>query len=527
MWRTLFPYDRPEFGRLRRRRLLIEPLEQRSLLATLPAGFAETPVATGLSNPTAMEFSLDGSDLWVLEQGGLVKRFAAGSTTADVVGNLSALGLSSQGERGVLGIAFDPFYETTKQVFIDYTATSPTTHNRVSRFTVNDSDPSDYYFVGASTAGPDAGASGRPTETVIFDLDPLSTATNHNGGAIHFGTDGELYIATGDNANSANSQSLGTLLGKILRINPDGSIPDQNPFVDSTSGKNQAIWALGLRNPFKFAFNADASRMFINDVGQNSWEEIDEGQSGANYGWPSTEGNAGPPPTEPGTYQPPLYAYSHGSGTFQGFAITGGAFYEPTIPQFPDSYMEGYFFADYVNGWIHFRDVFGNVSQFASGIAGPVDLCPGSDGSLYYLARDGGQVMRVAYLPPPPSDWQNPRLAEDVDDDGVVAPIDALLVINLINSAGSGLLPRPAQQQTAPPPYYDVNGDDQLAPIDALIVINFLNAHPFSPAGGEGESSTQTAGRGSSAAAVIDRAAVDSWMLASLDETERRERKLR
>jgi len=526
MWRKRSPHDRHKTRRPGRR-LCLEPLETRSLLAALLPGFIETPIASGLSNATAMAFSPDGSDLWVLEQGGLVKRFAAGGTTADVVGDLSTLGLSSAGERGVLGIAFDPFYATTKQVFIYYTATSPAVHNRVSRFTVNDSDPKDYYFVGTSTAGPDAGASGTPTETIIFDLDPLTSATNHNGGAIHFGTDGELYIATGDNANSANSQSLDTVFGKILRINPDGSIPGQNPFVDSTTGKNQAIWALGLRNPYTFAFSSDGAEMYINDVGENSWEEIDEGLAGANYGWPDTEGNAGKPPTEPGTYQPPLYVYSHGSGPFQGFAIAGGAFYDTATPQFPDQFAGGYFFADYVNGWIDFRDRFGAVSQFATGVAGPVGLLAAGDGSLDYLARDGGQVMRITYLPPPPPTWQNPRLAEDVDDDGVVAPIDALLVINLINSAGSGPLPRPTQQVTAPPPYYDVSGDDQLAPIDALIVINYLNTHPAAPAGGEGELSLVRAANGDPAAMKIDPAAADWWMLASLDEAERRAGKAR
>src|SRR5262245_60543945 len=176
------------------RRLLLEPLENRSLLASLPAGFTETLVAGGLVEATAMEFAPNG-DLWVLEQGGAVKRFRPGHTTADVVGNLSTLGLSSVGERGVLGIAFDPQYSTNKQVYLYYTATTPPTHNRISRFTVNDSDAADYYFAGTNTGGADAGASGTPSQTIVFDLDNLTSATNHNGGAIHFGPDGKLYVA--------------------------------------------------------------------------------------------------------------------------------------------------------------------------------------------------------------------------------------------------------------------------------------------------------------------------------------------
>jgi len=234
---------------IRLRRLIVERLEERALLANLPAGFTESAAAVGLSNATTMEFAPNG-DLWVLEQAGSVKRFRPGSIKADVVGNVSALGIDSSNERGLLGIAFDPQYTTNKQVYLYYTAISPVTHNRISRFTVNDTNVADYYFAGASTTPVDDGSSGTPTEQVIFDLDPLSNFTNHNGGAIHFGPDGKLYVAVGDNANGANSQSLETDLGKVLRINTDGSIPADNPFVSATTGNNQAIWALGLRNPY-------------------------------------------------------------------------------------------------------------------------------------------------------------------------------------------------------------------------------------------------------------------------------------
>jgi len=382
----------------RRTRLVGEQLEERTLLANLPAGFTEAAVATGLSNATAMEFAPNG-DLWVLEQGGAVKRFRSGSTSADVVGNLGALGISSSGERGVLGIAFDPQYATNKSVYVYYTSLSPVTHNRISRFTVNDGNSADYYFAGTSGQGADAGSSGTPTADPIFDLDPLSGATNHNGGAIHFGPDGKLYVAVGDNANGANSQSLETDLGKVLRINSDGTIPSDNPFFGVTTGNNRAIWALGLRNPYTFAFQPGTGRMFINDVGQFTWEEIDEGVAGANYGWPATEGNQGTPPSAPGTYQSPLYTYAHGGGTLQGFAITGGAFYNPAVQQFPTTYLGRYFFADYVNDWIDVLDIgTGTVTNFATNAPGTVDLRVASDGSLYYLARDAGSVFRITAI---------------------------------------------------------------------------------------------------------------------------------
>jgi glucose/arabinose dehydrogenase len=137
------------------------------------------------------------------------------------------------------------------------------------------------------------------------------------------------------------------VLGKMLRLNADGTIPTDNPFFGSTTGKNRAIWAMGLRNPFTFAFKPASSMMFINDVGQNTWEEIDDGVAGANYGWPTTEG----PTTDP-RFNAPRYAYDHSTGTC---AITGGAFYVPMTMQFPADYAQDYFFADFCGNWIHCR----------------------------------------------------------------------------------------------------------------------------------------------------------------------------
>ena len=135
----------------------------------------------------------------------------------------------------------------------------------------------------------------------------MSSATNHNGGALSFGPDGKLYAAVGENANGANAQSMANLLGKMLRINKDGSIPDRQPVLHCRPpGNNRAIWALGLRNPFTFAFNPAGGQLFINDVGQNTWEEINDGIAGANYGWPTTEGAT----TNP-QFRSPRYAYNH------------------------------------------------------------------------------------------------------------------------------------------------------------------------------------------------------------------------
>ncbi len=253
-----------------------------AVAATLPSGFTETTIASGLANPTAMAFAPDGR-LFVCKQTGQLRVIENNQLLATPFVSLT---VNSSGERGLLGVAFDPNFTVNQFVYLYYTATSPTIHNRVSRFTANGN---------VAVGG----------ETVLLDLPTLS-ATNHNGGAMHFGLDGKLYIAVGDNANGANSQSLTTPLGKMLRINTDGTIPSNNPFFTQTTGINRAIWALGLRNPFTFSFQPTSGRMFINDVGQNTWEEINDGIAGANYGWPTTEG----PTTNP-SFRSPVYAYQH------------------------------------------------------------------------------------------------------------------------------------------------------------------------------------------------------------------------
>ena len=180
--------------------------------------------------------------------------------------------VNAVGERGLLGVAFDPNFAFNQFVYVYYTTASAPIHNRVSRF----------------TAMGDVAAAG--SEVVILELENLSSATNHNGGALHFGPDGTLYVAVGDNANGANAQTLGNRLGKILRFTRTEPFRRSNPFFNTATGANRAIWALGLRNPFTFAFQPGTGRMFINDVGQNTWEEINDGIAGSNYGWPDTEG---------------------------------------------------------------------------------------------------------------------------------------------------------------------------------------------------------------------------------------------
>ena len=227
--------------------------------ATLPPNFARSQVVGGLAKPTAMEFAPDGR-LFVAEQRGTLRVVKAGGTLAtflDISGRVH-----SAGERGLLGVAFDPAFSNNHYVYLYYTQRASGTtaaHNRVIRM----------------TAKGDRAISG--SKKLILRLNNLSSATNHNGGAIHFGEDGKLYVAVGDNANGENAQSLGNLKGKILRINKDGTIPRDNPFYNRATGRNRGIWALGLRNPFSFAIQPNTGKMFINDVGEQTWEEINRG----------------------------------------------------------------------------------------------------------------------------------------------------------------------------------------------------------------------------------------------------------
>ncbi|HEX7294296.1 MAG TPA: PQQ-dependent sugar dehydrogenase [Pyrinomonadaceae bacterium] len=337
--------------------------------ATLPAGFSETQIG-GLPSPTAMEIAPDGR-LFVCLQAGQLRVIKNGALLATPFLTVTT---DSTGERGLLGIAFDPNFATNKFIYIYYTVPSSPRFNRVSRFTANGD---------VAVAG---------SEQVIFELDSLS-ATNHNGGAIHFGPDGKLYVAAGENAVAANSQTLTNVLGKILRINADGSIPTDNPFFNTASGKNRAIWALGLRNPFTFAFQPGTTRMFINDVGQNTWEEINDGIAGSNYGWALTEG-----PTSDARFRSPLFAYAHGVSATTGCAIAGGTFYNPPTVQFPSTFVGKYFFADLCSGWIRLLDPANNsVSGFATGINQPVDLKVAADGGLYYLAIGSSSVFKVQF----------------------------------------------------------------------------------------------------------------------------------
>ena len=353
--------------------------------AGLPQGFSKNEAwISGLTSATAMAQAPDGR-LFVAEQGGTIRIVKNNNL---LTAPFLSLAVDSTQERGVIGIALHPDFANNAFVFVHYTTGVAPIHNRISRFTVNGNNPD---LVSANS------------EVFIADLPALSAATNHNGGAIHFGTDGQLYVGVGDNANTALSQDLNSPLGKLLRFNIDGSIPSDNPICNTAGQQRCAIWAYGLRNPFTFALQPGTGRIHINDVGQNTWEEINLGAAGANYGWSASEG---PDNINPGIARP-IFTYKHSAATpagsgeggfFTGFSIAGGAFYPSSGANavFPAEFRGTYFFADFVSRFVGVLDLANSNAaySFASLAGNPVDMLVGLDGALYVLTR--GAITRIS-----------------------------------------------------------------------------------------------------------------------------------
>ena len=221
--------------------------------------------------------------------------------------------------------------------------------------------------------------------------DPQDANAEHHGGAIIFGNDGKLYFTTGEHFDAAVAQDLSNPRGKIHRINPDGTVPTDNPFYDGSGPNWDSIWAYGLRNPYRAFYDAPTGRLYIGDVGGNDYatakEEVNLGARGANYGWPDHEGS--------------LLGAVHAARSTptphngRDASVTGGFVYHGT--QFPAAYQGSYFFADYTQNWIRRLtfDASGNVTgvfnfEPADGsVDGPygdiVYLTEGPDGALYYL----------------------------------------------------------------------------------------------------------------------------------------------
>jgi glucose/arabinose dehydrogenase len=359
-----------------------------------PVGFSEVRIADQLDSPTAMAVAPDGR-IFVAHQGGAIRII---KNDALLPTPFYTVPTAAYDEQGLSGLTFDPDFASNGYVYVTYSPADPganKTHQRVSRITANG----------------DVGSN----EVTLFEL-PQSRIEYHLAGALQFGADGKLYVTVGEGVGN-DAQNENDFAGKVLRLNKDGSVPNDNPYCTNPQQKRCAIWAKGLRNPFVMNVQPGSDRIFVNDVGGSAWEEINELQAGKNYGFPLSEGaSVGAGQTAP------VYAYAHG----EGCAVVGGAFYGAA--QFPAAYLGKYFFADYCSGWLRFLNPdaptsaqnfgaadfgaadFGAADFGAATGIGIVSLAVGLDGSLYYLARgstrlDGGSgeefatgsVFKVSY----------------------------------------------------------------------------------------------------------------------------------
>ncbi|MCO6045949.1 NPCBM/NEW2 domain-containing protein [Aeoliella sp. ICT_H6.2] len=426
-----------------RRRCRFEALEDRNLLANVPAGFTESIVASNLTSPITFDIE-DSGRIWLAFQDGRIQVIENDQMAPGIAIQLDADG---SGERGLQGLELDPDFENNGYIYVYYTAASPESHNRVSRLTV---DP-----LTENTIVPGS-------ELVLLDLPGFSTLPQnqdpiwHMGGAVHFLPDGTLVVQIGDHLNNTLVQDNNAPMGKILRMNVDGTPATDNPYYDPADNNPPGgndwngnapgdvdwidyVWSSGLRNPYSGDVDPATSRYFINDVGQGSWEEINEATTaGLNFGWPTTEGYF-----DTGTYPNltnPFYAYSHS----EGCAITGGAFNSAAVSQFPSEYQGQYFFSEFCGGTIQVVDPdnSNDVSDFITAAAYPMNIEFAADGSMYYIARGAGaggapgigtgQVLKVEYAAAIP-----PQIIQQPGD--VLASVGYDVTFN-VSAAGSSPL---------------------------------------------------------------------------------------
>jgi glucose/arabinose dehydrogenase len=350
----------------------------------MASGIQLQPVATGLSSPLYLTSPPGDARLFIVEQGGTIRIVENGALRPTPFIDLSD-SVTSGGERGLLSMAFHPSYATNGFFYVDYTDRRGDT--RVVRYHVSDTS--------ADVADP---ASAKLILTVAQPF------PNHNGGLVLFGPDGKLYIGLGDGGSGGdpqgNGQNLGALLGKILRIDVDAgdpyAIPGDNPFVGHAGARGE-IWAYGLRNPWRFTFDRATHQLYIADVGQNAWEEVDvapAGTGGQNYGWNIMEGthcyNASS--CDQSGLTLPVLEYGHGDSC----SITGGYVYRGTLaPVLAGQYL----YSDYCTGFLRSFaygnsaatdekswDVgdLGNVLSFGEDDAGEVYVCSGN-GTVYRI----------------------------------------------------------------------------------------------------------------------------------------------
>jgi glucose/arabinose dehydrogenase len=350
-------------------------------------GIALREIATDLHLPLYVADADDvAGRLYVVEQGGGIVVIEGGAVRSTPFLDISDR-VTSGGERGLLSVAFAPDYVQSGRFFVDYTNLDGDTV--IERF----------------ARAADGTTADLASGSVILTI--KQPASYHNGGLVLFGPDGMLYVGMGDGGGSSESSQLGdTLLGKMLRLDVRGdgyAIPPDNPFLGDPS-VNDEIWALGLRNPWRFSFDRETGDLWIGDVGGGRWEEVDfqpaASRGGENYGWPRMEGpDCGLGACDPNAYVPPVAAYRHSDGNC---VVTGGYVYRGgAIPELDGSYLYG----DYCSGRIWAL----NAADAAAGTAFPQPVLEsrltlssfGEDrnGELYLTDLSGGGVYQVVGAP--------------------------------------------------------------------------------------------------------------------------------
>jgi glucose/arabinose dehydrogenase len=343
-----------------------------SYAAEFKPGFAAELLTDQLNSPTSIAVAPDGR-VFVSEKNGQIRVIENGQLLSDPA---LVIAVDEYGERGLGCILLDQEFDQNGYFYVYYNVPNAE-HNRISRFTLtgNFANPGSEYF--------------------LMDLAPLAS-TIHNGGTMRWGPDGMLYVATGEGAKMPLAQSLTSELGKMLRLNKDGSIPGDNPYFNETSGNARAIYAMGVRNPFTFDIDPLSGRIFLNDVGLSSWEEVNEIFPRKNYGWPIIEGYwSGQTP--PADYLDPIYAYPHS----EGCAVVGGLVYNYPDSDYPDEIQNHYLFGDFCTGILSMLNLQTNQVEdtFATRMSNMTNLAVDpSTGELLFCEFYRGTLWRVKYI---------------------------------------------------------------------------------------------------------------------------------
>ena len=422
---------------------------------------------TELKTPVAMVQVPGVMTRWfVLTQAGVLTEYSNGNlfsktgTFLDLTGKVTTTYLGQPAEFGALGVAFHPDFQTNKQVFIYYTAKEAGDKyvTRLSKFISND---------GGNTLDP-------LTEEVLLSLELAGGA--HVGGNIAFGPDGFLYLGTGDGGSYFNAQSLDSLKGKILRLDVDtGSpyaIPADNPWA--LGGGAPEIYALGFRNPWRWSFDKATGELWLGDVGQSLWEEIDRVEKGGNYGWPIKEGNhcRVSEPCDTPEIIDPVVEYSHEGGSA---AVIGGFVYRGT--SMPN--LQGVFlYIDQISGrlWGIFYDKNGTAKPeiiMEAGV-GYVSMAEGNDGEVYLLHY--ASIDRLVPQGSAPPDTFPKKLSETgcVDINDPSSPAEGLIPydINIPLWSDGALKERWMSLPDSSTIHIDADGDWQF-PVGSVLVKNF------------------------------------------------------